>query len=171
MRDSPPDQALRRGRDSGPSNPSLTATEVDSAQQALRVGAKGLVTAHGRVLLIKERRADGSSFWTIPGGGIEADESLPECLRREIEEEIRCRSTVGDVVDAYVYPHTTRPTTTVYTIFDVTLHADPDPNPNERIVECAWWEPADLPPTTLDPVRHVVENAAVPTGRGRQGAY
>lgn len=147
--------------------PSTAASEsvADASRRRLRIGAKGLITAQDRVLLVKERHADGSPFWTIPGGGVEATESLSDCLRREIEEEIRSPSDVRQVVDAFVYRHTTRPTTTIYAVFDATLLTEPDPNPAERIVDHAWRKPTDLPSTTLDPVEHVIQGTLTDSDR------
>lgn len=124
--------------------------------RALRLGAKGLITARSRVLLIQERHADGSPFWTIPGGGLEANESLLECLRRELDEEIRCGATIGEVLDSYLYTHTSRPVTTLYAVFETTLDAAPDPNTDEQIINHAWRTPTDLPATTLEPVADLI---------------
>jgi 8-oxo-dGTP diphosphatase len=148
--------------------PSTSASvSVDTAsRRRFRIGAKGLITTQDRVLLIKERHADGSHFWTLPGGGIEDTESLSDCLRREIEEEIRSPSDVRQVVDAFVYRHTSRPTTTIYAVFDATLQTEPDPNPGERIVDHAWRKPTDLPSTTLDPVEHVIQGTMTERNRG-----
>jgi 8-oxo-dGTP diphosphatase len=129
----------------------------------LRRGAKALITSGDRVLLIKERRNDGSSFWSLPGGGVECDESVPECLRREIVEEIRCQPSVGEPIDACVYCHTNRPVATVYTVFEASLETEPDPNPAEGIVDHDWWVPTELPATTLPPIATVVADA-VPRG-------
>lgn len=129
----------------------------DAGRQQLRLGAKGLVTSGNRVLLVQERHADGSPFWTIPGGGIEPGESLSDCLRREIQEEVQTPSVVSCVVDSFVYRHTSRPTTTVYAVFDATLERAPEPNPAERIFDHAWRTPTDLPSATLDPIEHVIE--------------
>lgn len=125
----------------------------------LRRGAKALVTSRDRVLLIEERRSDGSSFWTLPGGGVECDESVPECLRREIVEEIRCQSSVGDPIDSCVYCHTNRPVATLYTVFEASLETEPDPNPAEGIVDHGWWNPRELPAATLPPIASVVADA------------
>jgi 8-oxo-dGTP diphosphatase len=127
------------------------------ADRRLRIGAKALVTAGERVLLIREHHADGTPFWTIPGGGLEPGESLADCLRREIEEEIRCPATVGEPVGSCAYRHTSRPATTVYAVFDAALRADPDPNPAERVTDHAWREPTDLPEAVLDPVERFIE--------------
>lgn len=158
--------ASRRVRDE-PSAPSnlLNVSRGESERRELRIGAKALITDHDRVLLIKERHGDGSTFWTLPGGGVERGESFQECLRREIEEEIRCRATVGETVGRYVYHHTSRPTTTVYVIFDATLRSEPEPNRTERILDYAWLEPTDLRSTTLDPVEHFVERSVA----GKEG--
>jgi 8-oxo-dGTP pyrophosphatase MutT (NUDIX family) len=40
------------------------------------------------ILLIKHREhADGRSYWVLPGGGREADETEIDCVRREVLEE------------------------------------------------------------------------------------
>ncbi|MFC6873685.1 NUDIX hydrolase [Halobellus marinus] len=134
------------------------ALEQSPVNHELRRGAKALVTSRGRALLIKERRSDGSSFWSLPGGGVECDESRQECLRREIVEEIRCRSRIGSSVGSCIYCHMTRPVATVYTVFEVTLETEPEPNPAEGIVDYAWRRPTDLPTTTLTPIAKVVSD-------------
>jgi 8-oxo-dGTP diphosphatase len=136
-----------------------TERVVDAVGPAIRIGAKALVTAGNRVLLVKERREDGSSFWTLPGGGVETGETLTRCVRREIAEEIQCDSTVGRALTTCSYRHTTAPVVTVYTVFAADVEANPTPNLSEGIVDYAWTPPGDLPTTTLDPFRSVVEQS------------
>jgi len=60
-------------------------------KQSLHVTA-GLIWKQGRVLIAK--RPEGSQnegFWEFPGGKQEKDESLEDCLEREIEEELGVR--------------------------------------------------------------------------------
>ena len=130
--------------------------ENETGVGRLRLGAKGLITARGRVLLIEERHADGTPFWTVPGGGVEADESLRACLRRELEEEIRCGATVGEMLDSYLYAHTSSPVTTLYAAFETTLDATPEPSDVEQIIDHAWRAPGDLPAATLEPVAGLI---------------
>lgn len=150
----------RKTRSGGIPATAFAAPKLSPANHGLRRGAKALVTSRDRVLLIEERRSDGSSFWSLPGGGVERDESGRECLKREVAEEIRCRSSVGSAVDRCIYCHRNRPIATVYTVFETTLETRPEPNTAEGIVDHAWRKPTDLPPTTLTPIANVV--AALP---------
>lgn len=164
MRNHPSDGAVRRVRDGrGVLSTPPNVPEGEPERRELRVGAKALITDRDRVLLIKERRGDGSTFWTLPGGGVESGESLSGCLNREIQEEIRCRATVGERVGRCVYHHTSRPTTTVYAIFDATLESEPDPNRTERVFDYAWLEPTELLTATLDPVERFIERSVTET--------
>ncbi len=52
------------------------------------VGIKGVVRRDdGAVLLLKKNKGD-KSFWEIPGGRINDDESIEQTLRRELAEEL-----------------------------------------------------------------------------------
>jgi A/G-specific adenine glycosylase len=101
----------------------------------------GVVWQNGKVLLAK-RPSHGllGGMWEFPGGKIEADESLQDCLRREIREELGVEIRVGESYG--VYQH-------AYTHFRITLHAflceisDGKPKPIEA-AELAWVEPVDL---------------------------
>ena len=58
-----------------------------------REGCRGIVINNGKILLSYERDVDQ---YLIPGGGIEDDESLVDCCKRELAEE------TGSIVE----PHT-----------------------------------------------------------------
>jgi mutator protein MutT len=59
--------------------------------------AAGLLFRAGR-LLITQRHADAhlGGLWEFPGGKREPGETFPECLRRELREELGCEVTVGE---------------------------------------------------------------------------
>jgi len=150
----PPLAAGGRRRPVG-SDADLDAGPVDRTH---RLGAKALVVDGDRVLLIEERRDDGSTFWTLPGGGVEPGESLRRCLRREVSEELQCGCRVGPLVTSCSYRHTSRPTTTThYAVFGAALDAGPDPNTDEGVRRYEWRPPGRLPERTLAPFRAVVE--------------
>ena len=74
-----------------------------------------VIRRNGR-LLIAQRPVGGrlGGLWEFPGGKVEAGESLPQCLRREIKEELGFRIKVGDFITAIDH---------AYTHFKITLHA------------------------------------------------
>lgn len=130
--------------------------EFETDAITMRRGAKALATAGDRVLLIEERRPDGSTFWTLPGGGLEPGESLRACLQREIAEELQARCDVGAPVTACRYRHTRTPrTVSVYTVFEATI-PNPKPNADEGVLDYDWYRPGNGPPTLLDPVQHML---------------
>lgn len=51
----------------------------------LTVGVRLLAVENGKVLLVRHSYVDG---WYLPGGGVQAKESLEEAVRREAAEEV-----------------------------------------------------------------------------------
>ena len=120
----------------------------------LRRAAKGLVRRGEAVLVVKERHADGTPFWTLPGGGCHPGESLPVALNREFQEELRCPILVGDRIDDFEYCHRSTPeTVSHYTVYAGSVLSSPEPNPDDGILACAWRRPDDFPSATLPEVR------------------
>lgn len=74
-----------------------------------------VIRRNGRVL-IAQRPPDGmlGGLWEFPGGKREPGETLEECLRREIREELRLRIEVGNPLTQVRH---------AYTHFRITLHA------------------------------------------------
>ena len=67
-------------------------------------------------VLIAQRPSKGllGGLWEFPGGKVETDESLSDCLVREIEEELGCCIEVGEPFGQYQH---------AYTHFRISLHA------------------------------------------------
>ncbi len=74
-----------------------------------------VIRRNGRVL-IAQRPFGGrlGGLWEFPGGKVEVGETLPQCLRREIKEELGFRIKVGDFITSIDH---------AYTHFKITLHA------------------------------------------------
>jgi mutator protein MutT len=66
--------------------------------------AAGLVIRAGRVL-ITQRKASGQlgGLWEFPGGKREREETFPECLRRELREELGIDVEVKELVESLVH--------------------------------------------------------------------
>ena len=49
---------------------------------------QGVIIWDHQILLLKQiEHASGRSYWQIPGGGIEPDETEEQCVQREMREE------------------------------------------------------------------------------------
>lgn len=128
------------------------------ASLQIRRGTKALISTSDRVLLIKEQHTDGSPFWTFPGGGVKTNESLINCLTREVFEELGCQSVISKPVTTVWYAHSSNQKTfSIYTVFDCSLLSIPVPNEREGILEYQWMSPTALPPSTLPQICHVLE--------------
>lgn len=145
---------------------------VEAGRFRLRPGAKALVATDRRVLLVRERHADGEPFWTLPGGGVEAGESVRAALRRELAEELDCGCVVGDRLGTFWYAHSSLPATvSAYAVRACSLLTDPRPVPAEGVGALRWARPADLPARTLPQVRRLARRhcRTGDEGGGRRG--
>lgn len=93
-------------------------------------------------ILIDRRPQDGllGGLWEFPGGKIEANETIPDCIQREIREELGIGVEVGDHLITINH---------AYTHFRVTLnvyhcrYAEGEPQPIE-CDEIRWVKPKEL---------------------------
>ncbi|MDE2819778.1 MAG: A/G-specific adenine glycosylase [Chloroflexota bacterium] len=76
----------------------------------------GLIRDAAGRLLIAQRPLEGllGGLWEFPGGKREADESLPDCLARELREELAIEVEIGDLFAKVNH---------AFTHFKITLHA------------------------------------------------
>jgi 8-oxo-dGTP pyrophosphatase MutT (NUDIX family) len=131
----------------------LTIRRISLSPQVRR-GVKALVSTGEAVLLVKEQHANGSPFWTFPGGGLEPNESSAAGLRRELREELDCGIDIGESIGTLWYAHRSNAgTLTRYDVFDCSVLSEPASNPKEGILEYRWFDPDALPARTLPQVR------------------
>jgi A/G-specific adenine glycosylase len=109
------------------------------------------VIRRGGLVLIARRPPNGllGGMWEFPGGKVEPGEALPDCLKREIREELGIEVRVEEPFG--IYQH-------AYTHFKVTLHAfccqvlEGEPQPLHAS-EIRWVIPdqlADFPMGKID---------------------
>jgi 8-oxo-dGTP pyrophosphatase MutT (NUDIX family) len=114
--------------------------------RGLTLGVRGLVLAgDGRVYLVRHGYSDG---WHLPGGGVEAGETLIEALARELREEGNIELT-GDPVLHGVFYHplySSRDHVTVYVVRQFRQAAPP--SPNREIVAQGFFPVDALPEST-----------------------
>jgi 8-oxo-dGTP diphosphatase len=93
-------------------------------------------------------------LWEFPGGKVESGETPQESLIREIQEELDCTITVGDLIADATYEYPTVIVRLITYIASVVV-GTPTPKEHEKLI---WlpieqlttleWAPADLP--TID---------------------
>jgi mutator protein MutT len=118
------------------------------------VVAAAVVQRNG--LFLVTRRPPGvhlEGFWEFPGGKCDAGETLPECLMREMREELGVETRVGDELLATTHDYPDR---------SVQLHflrcellGEPEPIAGQEMV---WATRSELealpfPPADLDLIR------------------
>lgn len=60
--------------------------------------AAGIIFCGGKMLIAQRKRGkDLEFFWELPGGKLEAGETLQECLKREMIEEMDLEVEVGEL--------------------------------------------------------------------------
>ncbi len=65
--------------------------------RAPRLAVRALILADDRLLLVNAYPGGQSDLWCAPGGGAEAGQSLPDNLRREVQEETGLGIDIGDL--------------------------------------------------------------------------
>ena len=63
----------------------------------IRIRVSGLLVRKNKLLMV-EHQKDAKSYYLLPGGGLDAHESIPEALRREFMEELGMQVEVGPLL-------------------------------------------------------------------------
>lgn len=114
--------------------------------RGLTLGVRGMaIDADGRIFLVKHSYIPG---WHLPGGGVEARESMREALDRELMEEGNIEILQSPRLFAIYHNRSVsgRDHVALFVI-DVFTQATP-PQPNAEIVAHGFFARDDLPPDT-----------------------
>ncbi len=119
-----------------------------------RVGVFAIIEHQNRLLLAK--RSD-IGWWNLPGGGMEAGETVDEALRREVREEVGIDISIAHLVGVYSKPQKSEVVLTFW------CHpAGGTPGTSDEVSEVGWYAMDHLPEPLLpkhrqrllDAVRH-----------------
>lgn len=100
---------------------------MDFTQWDTRLGAYAVITDdHDRILLSWYNGVNPHPLWTLPGGGVEFEESLEDAVVREVFEETGYRVSVGRPLftstrTAGVGNRSPRPFKAVRVVFEATV--------------------------------------------------
>ena len=106
-----------------------------------QIGVAVINNKQGQILIDRRKKTgEMGGLWEFPGGKIELGETIEECIKREVKEELDIEIIVGDRLTTITH---------AYKTFNVTLfvhncqHLSGTPQPLE-CEEIHWVEPAQM---------------------------
>lgn len=134
----------------------------EDGKMITRVSA-GIVCHKGRILIGQRKRGKPQEFlWEFPGGKQEPDETMPECLCRELKEEFGLEAEIGDFVMTSLYEYETG---------SIVLHAyfvsvsDTEIRKLTAHERYKWVTPAELSDYDFAPADRPIVDELLKTGR------
>ncbi len=133
---------------------------IDRVEPVPLIGIGAIIFNHDQVLLIKRNQAPASGLWSVPGGKMEAGESMSEACQREVLEEtglkINTKSVLAVVERRLEGFH--------YVIIDflaeLTKDQDIDPVAETDVAEAKWVRINKLPGYELvEGLQMIIERA------------
>jgi ADP-ribose pyrophosphatase YjhB (NUDIX family) len=105
------------------------------------IGASAVVISSGEVLLIKRRDCEA---WAVPGGKVEAGETVADTAIREVREETGIDIELTGLVGVYSSPrwHAGGNVSIVFAAIPRSRALTPQP---EEVIEAGYFSPRDLP--------------------------
>lgn len=70
--------------------------------------AAAVIEADGRYLLTRREKGHLEGLWEFPGGKLRSGETLPECLQRELREELGIEVAVGEKIETVTWSYPDR---------------------------------------------------------------
>lgn len=113
------------------------------------------VIERGGEFLMARRRDIG--FWNLPGGGLEAGETVDEGLAREVKEEVGVTIRIVRLIGVYSKPQKSE----IVLTFLCKLTTEDEPSTSDEVSEVGWFTLDRLPADTLPKHRQRVADAAL----------
>ena len=100
-----------------------------------------VIEKDGKVLIARRKRPFMGHHWEFPGGKLEDNETLEECLRREIREELGIDIAVGKLISSRKHVINCQSAIILYAYHADHLSGEITLNDHDEI---AWVKPEDL---------------------------
>lgn len=136
------------------------------------VGVGGVIIADGRTLLIRRGNAPLEGEWSIPGGTLEAGETLVEGVRRELAEETGIEVRVLNLIEVFerIFPDAEGRTQYHFVILDYLCEAaGGSARAGSDVTDVAWAGEAELGKYSLTPTATRVIKKAFQMAHERDG--
>ncbi len=123
----------------------------NTSTHVFRIGVFAVIEDAGKVLLARRRDI---GWWNLPGGGMEAGETVDDALRREIREEVGIEVHIDYLVGVYSKPQKSE------VVLTFLCHpASGTPGTSDEVSEVGWFPMDDLPEPLLPKHRQRLHDA------------
>lgn len=131
----------------------------------------GLVIKDGKVLLLQRSHTGfGDGMYALPGGKIDAGESPPQAIVRELSEEIGIASSLENVELGTIFYFQGQTRECVAFVFKITdWKGEPYNKEPQKHNHCAWFSLSNLPDTLLPRHIQMIHNANAGIYYGDEG--
>ena len=114
-----------------------------------------VIERDGRILIARRKHASMGYLWEFPGGKLEDNETLQECLKREILEELGITISVGALISSRKHVINCQAAILLYAYQAEYISGDIVLNDHDQI---AWVKPEELTRYGFpDPDRQIVQ--------------
>ena len=100
-----------------------------------------VIEKDGKILIARRKSPFMGYSWEFPGGKLEDNETLEECLKREIREELAIEIEVGDLISSYKHVLNCTTAITLYAYRVIHISGDIVLSDHEEVL---WVLPEDL---------------------------
>ena len=126
--------------------------DAESSSPIFRIGVFALIFNQEKQILLGHRR--DIDWWNLPGGGMEAGETVDEAIRREVYEETGLEIKVDQLIGVYSKPQKQEVVLTfLCEVIGGALQS------TEETRESRFFAPDALPENTLPKHRQRIEDA------------
>ncbi len=116
--------------------------------------AAAVIEKDGRVLIARRKRAYMGYYWEFPGGKLMDNETLEECLKRAILEQLGITISVGDLISSRKHAINCQAAVLLYAYRSAWVSGNVTLTDHDEI---AWVKPEDLTKYTFpDPDQQIV---------------
>lgn len=118
-----------------------------------------LVIKANQVLMVLRANQPMSGYWAIPGGYIDWDESMTDCVQRELKEETGLIATDFSLFGVYADPKRDQDgRQNVGVVYVVTQTAGKEIKSSEEVTEIDWFGFDALPEKIAFDHRQIIED-------------
>jgi len=113
------------------------------------IACDGVLIEKGKILLIRRGHPPYKGEWAIPGGRLGEDETVEECLKREMKEETGLEVEILKLFGVYSKPERD-PRKIVSIVYIVKRKDDSQVKAGGDAVEAQWFDLMQLPKLAFD---------------------